>query len=77
MAASYSSSPRYGHEYDFEDNDSFDLDEDQDFLDPLSDEGEWSHICDTENQDMTKNKRHNPKTSTDVHANFGQTRFRR
>ena len=41
MAASHTSSPRYGNEYDFDDNDSFELDDDRDFLDQPSDEGKF------------------------------------
>lgn len=37
--ASFTSSPRHGNEYDFDEDDSFDLDDDLDSLDQASDEG--------------------------------------
>ena len=39
MALSYTSSPRYGDEYDFDEDDSFDFDDDLDMPGQASDEG--------------------------------------
>ena len=41
MASTYSSSPRPGHEFDFDDNDSLDFDEDREILEQASDEGNY------------------------------------
>ena len=39
MALSYASSPKFGDEYDFDEDDSFDFDDDLDLLEQASDEG--------------------------------------
>lgn len=46
MASSYTSSPRYVNDTDYDDVDSLDLDDDRDFDENFTDEGKYTKLLD-------------------------------